>query len=646
MTKTYTVKFKDKIYKLEGNRPPTKKDLIRIDEQQKVKERKAAIPETDQIIKGGVINLIPSTLGVAKDIGTAIINPIDTLYDMKDTILGGVNNLAKNAGIESWDEGRRKRYDRQSRQLFKKAREAYDAGDKKTSEKFIMEATEVSNLFDKQTNNASGVYEYFRKKYTTEKGFKDALKDDPASILLDISAILSGGSTLVGKLATLSSKANLLRSKKRKQPKISETDNKFNLQESLVDQNIVTPKRQAVPQRDFSGIFKNASVEGGLRGASNVLNKTANAINPINYGLKAVTGTGSLLAPVVSALTTRGGPGTISTALRSGQKDILNTLNPFSKNEPKFFLDQMRSKSSPAQLVDTARDALRSVVAGKNKDYNTGKVKLAKNETALSFAGIDKALISARDKFSIYRGQIINSEANKVLNTIEKDIITWKKNPELHSAIGMDKLKQKVQSHIESIDPKNKQAVSAGNAVRAEISKTISKQAPEYSKIMKEYSRASDVVKELEVALSLGTKSGVDQAIRKLTSITRNNVNTSFGRRIDLVKLLEDAGGKGLMEEIVGASFQGFKPRGLEGAMSQSIAGLGVGAGAVSGIVSPGLVLTLLATQSPRVIGEILYKLGQVGGVPAKLVTELAKMPKFRNVVAPYLVASESSKEQ
>jgi len=646
MLKTYTVEFKGKTYTLEGNKPPTRKDLVKIEELQKIKRMKESIPETDQIIKGGLINLVPSTLGVAKDIGTAIINPIDTLYDMKDTILGGVNNLAKNAGMDSWDEGRRKKYDRESRGLFKKAREAYDAGDKEASEEFIMKATEVSNLFDKQTNNASGVYEYFNKKYNDEKGFKDTLKNDPASILLDLSAIISGGGTLVGKLATLSSKANLLRSKKLKQPKISKTDNKFNLQKSLVDQNIVTSKRQAAPQRDFSGIFKNASVESGLRGASNVLNKTANAINPINYGMKAVTGTGSLLAPVVSALTTRGGPGTISTALRSGQKDILNTLNPFSKNEPKFFLDQMRGKSSPAQLVDTARDALRSVVAGKNRDYNTGKIKLAKNETALSFAGIDKALITARDKFSIYKGQIVNSEANKILNTIQKDITTWKKNPELHSAIGMDKLKQKVQSHIESIDPKNRQAVTAGKSVRAEIAKTISKQAPEYSKIMKEYGRASDVVKELEAALSLGTKSGVDQAIRKLTSITRNNVNTSFGRRIDLVKLLEDAGGKGLMEEIVGASFQGFKPRGLEGAMSQSVAGLGVGAGAVAGVVSPGLVLGLLATQSPRVIGEILYKLGQTGGVPAKLVTELARMPKFRSVVAPYLVASEKSKEQ
>jgi hypothetical protein len=59
----------------------------------------------------------------------------------------------------------------------------------------------------------------------------------------------------------------------------------------------------------------------------------------------------------------------------------------------------------------------------------------------------------------------------------------------------------------------------------------------------------------------------------------RDNVNTNYGTRADLVKLLQDSGAKNLLTKIAGQSLKSFEPRGL----ARVTAGLGTiatGAGA------------------------------------------------------------------
>ena len=122
----------------------------------------------------------------------------------------------------------------------------------------------------------------------------------------------------------------------------------------------------------------------------------------------------------------------------------------------------------------------------------------------------------------------------------------------------------------------------------------------------------------------------------------RNNVNTNYGARGNLAKMLADSGKSvDLLERITGSAFSSYMPKGFRSAA----VGLGGTGGAALGVVSIPTVMGLLATQSPRIIGELLYKIGQGGAIPAKLLQLLSANPKFTQVVAPYLNNQYESQE-
>jgi hypothetical protein len=155
--------------------------------------------------------------------------------------------------------------------------------------------------------------------------------------------------------------------------------------------------------------------------------------------------------------------------------------------------------------------------------------------------------------------------------------------------------------------------------------------------MMKEYGADSQFIKDdlgRTLSLSKQSKSTIDATLRKLTSVTRNNVNTNFGSRLKSVQSLDEFGEVGaLIPQIMGNTFKGIAPRSL----GFTGAGIGAAGGVATGIASIPMASAFLLSQSPRVVGEILYKLGQVGGVPARMLDVLATSPKFTQIIAPYL---------
>jgi hypothetical protein len=121
---------------------------------------------------------------------------------------------------------------------------------------------------------------------------------------------------------------------------------------------------------------------------------------------------------------------------------------------------------------------------------------------------------------------------------------------------------------------------------------------------MQEYSEASDTIKEIERALSLGQKASADTAMRKLQSLTRNNVNTNYGNRLDLAKTLEAGGGNEILPSISGQAMSSWTPRGLAGLGGPATLG-------IAAAMSNPYALAALPFQSPRTIGTLLYGTGQ-----------------------------------
>jgi hypothetical protein len=74
--------------------------------------------------------------------------------------------------------------------------------------------------------------------------------------------------------------------------------------------------------------------------------------------------------------------------------------------------------------------------------------------------------------------------------------------------------------------------------------------------------------------------------------------------------------------------------------MTGLIGGAGVGAGIATGTL--GMILPFLALQSPRVMGNILYRLGQAGGVPIQLLQWMYRQKNFRNIAVSYANADNS----
>jgi hypothetical protein len=174
----------------------------------------------------------------------------------------------------------------------------------------------------------------------------------------------------------------------------------------------------------------------------------------------------------------------------------------------------------------------------------------------------------------------------------------------------LDALKQRVGAVLEGLDPaKEGQARKAVGDVYNSIKTQIGKQAPEYSRVMRDYSEASDLIREIEGTLSLGQKARADTAMRKLQSLMRNNVNTSYGFRGDLAQQLHAAGGQDIMPALAGQAMSDWMPRGIQ----RATAGSGGAGLALTGNIPA--AVGLAAVSSPRLVGESAYLAGQGAGM-------------------------------
>jgi len=350
-----------------------------------------------------------------------------------------------------------------------------------------------------------------------------------------------------------------------------------------------------------------ASKVPGLQRAGQVAIHAGKAIDPLANTLKVV-GKGAELAGkgVANVI---GGIGT-----HTGGKSIQDafTAGVAGGTKASEFADNLRGNVPVDNIVDQAKLALENMRIQRGSAYRAGMTSVAGNATPIGFQPINQAVNDAGN-IGLYRGQVKNAGAVSVQQQIAQKVDEWKNlNPTVyHTPEGMDALKQAIGGIREGTEhgtPARLVADKVYNAVKDQIVK----QAPEYAKTMKDYETASDLVKEIQRAFSLGEKSSIDTAMRKLQSLSRNNVSTNYGNRTSLAKELEKAGATNLGSNISAQSLGSWMPRGLPGQLSASATALGGGA-----MMHPATV-PLLAAQSPRLMGEAALGAGRVSGIVGK----------------------------
>jgi hypothetical protein len=336
-------------------------------------------------------------------------------------------------------------------------------------------------------------------------------------------------------------------------------------------------------------------------------------IDPLNVAAKAVKG-GGKAAAVGLGFTTGTGTRAVEEAAKAGYR---------GGEQGQAFVGQMRGTAPVTEVVETIKPAIASLREQRSKAYREGMAGVTKDKSVLKFNDIDNAINKVKGR-GYFEGKSKDPAAASAWQELKTVVDDWKSgDPAVyHTVEGVDALKQAVGSIRDSL-PYNTPARNAANEVYSAIRGEITRQAPDYARVMSEYETASDLLNEISTTLSQNPKASIDTQVRKLQSILRNNANTNYGRRVELGEMLASQGASNLFPQLAGQAMSSFSPRGLSGALA--------GAGALYSTVpnlAQGLTPTgalQLASTSPRAVGEMTYAAGQVAGKPAQLAQLLAK---------------------
>lgn len=346
-----------------------------------------------------------------------------------------------------------------------------------------------------------------------------------------------------------------------------------------------------------------------------IANTVGRAADPVTWAMAPVKA-----APHIIGGFTGTGEAPINAAARAGFE---------GGQAGQTFRQNMRGQAPLEDAVLEARGAVDQMRRERGDAYRRGMTTVGHDKTILSWNDVDRALVDM-DNVATFKGQSLSPSTEKVRNTIRDTIDQWKNlhASEFWTPEGFDALKRKIGDIRDSTPfgtPERAVASQAYSAVR----NTIVKQVPEYARVMRGYEQASGLVKEIEQVLTGRPGANIESNLRKLQSVMRNNVNTSFGRREELAKFLVNSGAPHLMEALAGQALSSWLPRGLNrsvaahtAAQSAGLLGAGVKAGA-------GAMAATLPVTSPRLMGEAAYKLGQLAR-PARPFRNLPARPLLR----------------
>lgn len=462
----------------------------------------------------GVSNLPSSIAGVAGDVVSSVLHPVDTAQGVLDLGNAALQKVLPDAIVQMMPESTRN-----------------------------------------NPAKLNAVVDFYKSRYTNPENFKEALATDPASVLADFSTVLTGGGSLASKIPALTKVGNV------------------------------------------------------VAGAGRI-------VDPLSIAVNAAPSFGRGLANVIGGTGTHTGAESLKTATRAGAE---------GGKMSETFLENMRGNVPMQDVLDMAKQNVADMGATKSQAYQQGMAGISNDKSVLDFNKIDSTLANTYDKVT-FKGKPKNDVAFTAFNKIANEIDAWKNlDPaEFHTPMGLDSLKQRIGGIQESIPYEEKTARMVAKNLYDSVKNEITNQAPAYSKVMKDYSQASDLINEIDRTFSLKQSGNPDTAMRKLQSLMRNNVNTNYGNRLDLFKTLENQGRNELTSAIAGQALNSWTPRGLANA------GLtGIGSYAVGG--AP-LAVPMLMAQSPRLMGEASYLVGLLSKPVTKASEKLKGMFDYLNV--------------
>lgn len=413
---------------------------------------------------------------------------------------------------------------------------------------------------------ADATGQFFKNRYGSSDALKNTLATDPVGVASDAATVLTGGGALASKLPMLAKAGKV------------------------------------------------AQVAGDVVNPVNVATKAAKgvmALPKVGDAIRAVPGAiGNGIAAGIGNLGTHTGAESIKAAYQAGQA---------GGKQAQTLASNMRGEVPMTDVLAAAKANLQTIGQQKAAAYRQGMAQVSNDKTSLSFAPIDQALADAGN-IGVYHDQVLNPRAAQLHSDISAAVDNWKNlDPTIyHTPEGFDALKKQIGGMIDSVPMEEKTAQLVGGNIYDAVKGTITQQAPVYADVMKQYSDATEQIREIERTLSLGRNASVDTALRKLQSLTRNNAQTNYGNRLNLAQQMEQQGGRQIMPALAGQALAPLTPRGMGNIVAAPSGLAGYSAGGPLGAAG------VLALQSPRLMGEAALAAGK-GAAAVKKASALPK---------------------
>jgi hypothetical protein len=270
----------------------------------------------------------------------------------------------------------------------------------------------------------------------------------------------------------------------------------------------------------------------------------------------------------------------------------------FEKNPAILDFAKEGAVSAP-EIVGNVREAFQAVKENRRQAYQQGIASTKGNQVFLDFKPIretfNKTVDSLKSKNLGVEASKVGPETMGKVKEIENILNEWERKPELHTAGGLDDLKQRIDDvYSQGMTDQAKRVMTA---TRNAVKDTIVKQDKNYEKTMADYEKGLELEREIKNALSLGDKVGVDTTIRKLAQVFSNKSTLSKEYRLQLLQELERVGGKDIINKLAGYAMSQKIPGALQLLADISV---GVGAHMFSPEVGAATLLSTMAAQSPR----------------------------------------------
>ena len=437
---------------------------------------------------------------------------------------------------------------------------------------------------------AEAVGKMYSDRYGSTDAALNTLRDHPAEMLMDLSAVLTGGETLAPRIAAQTGKVARLADATNTIAKLGEASG---VAARAVDPILLTGR--------------------GTGAAADLLAKYT------PQGLKDTLSTLAVKYPAeMVGLPSGVGGENVRTAASVGRERSLQGSTPRTE----AFTGHMRDKLPIEDIVAQMEAGVQRIRDNASERYAADMAGVKADQTVLNFDNIDAALANLKSR-AYYKDQVRDPAAARAYGDVQNIVEEWKSHPpaDFHTPEGMDALKQRIGGLEQKYQTENdRAAASIVGGVRQTVAQEITQQAPTYAKAMQNYSEAKDLLANIRTTLDSG-KGRTDATIRRLQGILRRDDPGYAGKLVEQV----DAGvDTYLKESLAGRAGEPIRPERYRAAVAGGmglatlpfealLAGAAPAAAALSGTL-PHYVAGM-AMMSPRVVSSGAYGAGRAAGL-------------------------------